>query len=353
MSCRPVVVKLGGDALASPERIAAEAHRLARLAEREPVLAVASARRGVTDHLLGLAAQVRRAASSGPTGDRTGRPNAAPSGAEADRAVATGEVVTASLLALALNQIGVEAVSLDAREAGILGSGRFGGARIQAIASRRLERLLARGVIPVVTGFQGWKRGRVATLGRGGTDTSAVALAVALGATRVAFVKDAEGLRTADPKLIADGRPIGAAPHAFLSALTAAGAKIVHVDAARLAEQHGLTLAFHSLQNDEPVTSIFRDAPAAHLRAVATLILESGIAEITAISAEPEVAAAATESLREALIVAGLHLQDIQPAANGPRFIVAAQDSVTATRIVHAAFVLHHGEGAAPALRAS
>jgi aspartate kinase len=353
MPCRPIVVKLGGDALASPERIAAEAHRLARLAEREPVVAVASARRGVTDHLLGLAAQVRRAASSGAAGDRTGRPNPAPSGAEADRAVAAGEVVTASLLALALNQIGVEAVSLDAREAGILGSGRFGGARIQAIAGRRLERLLARGIIPVVTGYQGWKRGRVATLGRGGTDTSAVALAVALGASRVAFVKDAVGLRTADPKLISEGRPIAAAPHAFLSALTAAGAKIVHVDAARLAEQHGLPLTFHSLQNDEPATSIFRDAPAAHLRAVATLILENGIAEITAISAEPGEAAAATESLREVLVAAGLHLQDIQPAANGPRFIVAAEASVAATRIVHAAFVLQCGEGAAPARRAS
>jgi aspartate kinase len=261
--------------------------------------------------------------------------------------------VTASLLALALNQIGVEAVSLDAREAGILGSGRFGGARIHTIAGQRLERLLKRGVIPVVTGFQGWKRGRVATLGRGGTDTSAVALAVALRATRAAFVKDADGLRTADPKLVSDGLPISAAPHAFLSALTAAGAKIVHVDAARLAEQHGLPLTFHSLQSDEPATSVYREAPFAYMRAVATLVLENGIAEITAISAEPGDAAEATESLREALIAAGVVPRDIQPAANGPRFLVAAADSVAATRIVHAAFVLRHGTGSAPALRAS
>ncbi len=353
MSCRPVVVKLGGDALASPERIAAEAHRLARLAERDPVVAVASARRGVTDHLLGLAAEVRRAASSGDSDDRTGRPNRTTAGAEADRAVATGEVVTASLLALALNQIGVEAVSLDAREAGILGTGRFGGARIQTIAARRMERLLGRGVIPVVTGFQGWKRGRVATLGRGGTDTSAVALAVALRATRAAFVKDADGLRTADPKLVTDGLPIASAPHAFLSALTAAGARIVHVDAARLAEQHGLPLTFHSLERDEPATSIFREAPSAGLRAVATLVLENGVAEITAVSAEPGDAAAATESLREALIRASLTPRDIQPAANGPRFLFGAADSVAATRVVHTEFVLRQGAGSARALRAS
>jgi aspartate kinase len=307
----------------------------------------------VTDHLLGLAAEVRRAAASGLSGDQPDRVNRATTGAEADRAVATGEVVTASLLALALNQIGVDAVSLDAREAGILGSGRFGGARIQTIAGQRLQRLLKRGVIPVVTGFQGWKRGRVATLGRGGTDTSAVALAVALHATRAAFVKDADGLRTADPKLVTDGLPIGAAPHAFLSALTAAGAKIVHVDAARLAEQHGLPLSFHSLASDEPATSVYREAPFENLRAVATLVLENGIAEITAISAVPGDAAVATESLRDALIAAGITPRDIQPAANGPRFIVAAAESVAATRVVHSAFVLRQSTGLVPSLRAS
>jgi aspartate kinase len=154
MPLSPLVVKLGGDALASPERIATEARRLARLAGPEPPLPVTSARRGVTDHLLGLVEGVRSA-----VGDSSG------AHAEADRAVAAGEIVTASLLALALNDLSVQAVSLDARESGIRVAGSFGDARIQAIAS-------------------GWRRGRVATLGDGGTDTSAVARAVGIGASR-------------------------------------------------------------------------------------------------------------------------------------------------------------------------
>ena len=219
MSDRPVVVKLGGDALASPQRIVAQARRLARRAAEGPVLAVASARRGVTDHLLGLAQEVASAAARGAEAGATARRAAR---SESDRAVATGEVVSAALLALALNELGVPAVSLDAREAGVVSRGEFGDARIRRVATRRLERLLARGIVPVVTGFQGWQRGRVATLGRGGTDTSAVALTVALGGQSTIFVKEAHGLRTADPKLVPEADRIPAAPHAFLSALTAA-----------------------------------------------------------------------------------------------------------------------------------
>ncbi|MDX2122143.1 MAG: aspartate kinase, partial [Gemmatimonadota bacterium] len=215
-----LVVKLGGDALASPERIAAEAGRIARLAAAGPVVAVASARRGVTDRLLGLAEEVDSAARRLGDSAAPQRPGGC---TERDRVVASGEVVAASLLALALNRLGVRAVSLDAREAGIAAAGRFGGARIQRVNPRRIAQLLARGVVPVVTGFQGWRRGRVATLHRGGTDASAIAVAAALGSSRVLFVKDAEGLRTADPKLVPESRPIRHAPHHFLTALTAAG----------------------------------------------------------------------------------------------------------------------------------
>jgi aspartate kinase len=104
----PVVVKLGGDALATPERIATAARQLARRQALGPVVAVASARRGVTDHLLGLVAAVERAAASGPA--------TAAGHAAADRAVASGEVVSAALVALALERLGVQAVALDARE---------------------------------------------------------------------------------------------------------------------------------------------------------------------------------------------------------------------------------------------
>ena len=108
----PLVVKFGGDALATPERIAAAARRLAARHRTRPVVAVASARRGVTDHLLGLVEQVREAAGEGSRPGWGAR-------AASDRAVASGELVAASLLAVALEDVGIPAAVLDAREAGL------------------------------------------------------------------------------------------------------------------------------------------------------------------------------------------------------------------------------------------
>lgn len=324
---RPIVIKLGGDALASPARILAAAERIRRLAAEGPVVAVASARRGVTDHLLGLVREIRDA-----TGGST-RPHA-----EADRALATGEVVSAALLALALDELGIPAVSLDAREAGVLGAGSFGRARIRKIETGRVLRRLARGELPVITGFQGWRRGRVVTLGRGGTDTSAVALAAALRSPRLVFVKDTEGLRTADPKLVADAQAIPCASHAFLCALTTAGAQVVQPDAARLAHSESLPLEFVSLASEASETRITADTPRDGLRAVATNI-KGEIAEISAIAAGITPPSGTWELIREALRAAFIPLLDIHPGPDGPRFLVPAEQAGAATRVIHSIFV--------------
>ncbi len=251
----PVVVKLGGDALATPGRIAAQARRLAQWRGEGPLVVVASARRGVTDHLIALVAEVRSALGAAGAGGP-----ASVAEEEAERALASGEVVSAALLALALNELGVKAVSLDAREAGVLAEGPAGAAWIDRIHAEPTEQLLAAGVIPVITGFQGWKRGRVATLGRGGSDISAVAFGAVLGASAVRFVKDAPGLRTADPKVVPDTVAIREAPHSFLAALTRAGSKVLHADAAELAERHRLPLEFWSLDGDRAETRVHGEA---------------------------------------------------------------------------------------------
>jgi aspartate kinase len=323
--------------LASPQRIVAQAARVARLAAVGPVVAVASARRGVTDHLLALASEVASEAgragrvSHARTDERCTR-------AERDRAVATGEVVSAALLALALNQLGVESVSLDAREAGVLSHGHFGDARIRRVAPRRVQELLAKGVVPVVTGFQGWQRGRVATLGRGGTDTSAVALTIALKGERTVFVKEAHGLRTADPKLVPEAEKIPEAPHEFLAALTAAGSKIVQAEAALLAQSHGLRLEFCSLEGATPDTVVHRDASLAGLRAVASSVGEEH-GQVTVLAGQSADFQREAESLRAALQVATIPVVEIQPAANGLRFLVPADDTAGAVRALHAAFL--------------
>ena len=339
MTDRPVIIKLGGDALASPQRIVAQARRLARRAADGPVLAVASARRGVTDHLLGLAQEVASAAARGTgpaTTFRDGGRRA--TRAEGDRAVAAGEVVSASLLALALNELGVPAVSLDAREAGVVSRGEFGDARIRQVVPRRLERLLGRGIVPVVTGFQGWQRGRVATLGRGGTDTSAVALTLALGGQRTIFVKEAHGLRTADPKLVPEAYCIPEAPHAFLSALTAAGARVVQAEAAALAEEHGVPLEFWSLEGDAADSVVAEGADPTGLRAVATLS-DDRSASVTVVTGSALELVHEADKLHAALAAIGVTPGETRTATHGLRFVVPAARVVEATRALHTAFV--------------
>lgn len=331
MSGSTVVIKLGGDALASPERIAAAARRVAHRAAAGPVIAVVSARRGVTDHLLGLVDQVRNA-----TGGGQGDP------VESDRAVAAGEVVSAALLALALTQSGVPAVSLDARQAGLRSTGRSGHAHIRAVAAGRLRRLLESGTVPVVTGFQGWHEGRVVTLARGGTDVTAVAIAVAVGAQRVEFVKDAPGLLSADPKVVPEARAIPEASHGFLSALAAAGARVIHPEAARLAERNHLPLEFHALEGERALTVIRGDDPERPLHAVAASPAENGVVLVTALTTRPPAERAQlTDSLRKALGDAGLPILDVLPGANGPRFAVPAALAPLATRALHTVFLEH------------
>ena len=248
----PLVVKFGGDALATPERIAAAARRVAVRQRSFPVVAVASARRGVTDHLLGLVEQVRRA--TGETG--TSGPGAR---AASDRAVASGELVAASLLALALEELGIPALVLDAREAGLHSNGRGGGATLGTLRPARIVRLLGRGITPVVTGFQGWHRGRLTTLGRGGSDITAVSLAAALGAEACELVKDPGALHTADPRLVPDARPIRRATHRFVTELALSGARVIHHLAATRAERDGVALRFTSVHADDaPATEVDR-----------------------------------------------------------------------------------------------
>lgn len=324
----PVVVKLGGDALASPQRIVAQARRLAARARAGPVVAVASARRGVTDHLLQLTAEVAGLA-----------PDSSPEAgaAEADRALASGEVVAAALLALALNRLGTPAVSLDAREAGVRTRGPFGAARIAAIEAGRIRRILAAGLVPVVTGFQGWQRGRVATIGRGGTDASAVALARALRADRVVLVKEAAGLRTGDPKLIPDAGVIHAAPHDFLTRLATAGSKILQAEAARLAERRALPLEFWSLDGERPDTLIRDDVSATGLLALATPAgLEPG--PITVVAGGRD-ALPGRERIATALSEADVAGVQLEAVTLGWRITVAPGCYVAALRALHRGLV--------------
>ncbi len=228
MSADPLVIKFGGTSLGSPARIRRAARRVAAHVRRgRPVVVVASAMGGATDRIVRLLAAV-----SG------GRPD----GREADRALATGEDLSAALLAAALAALGVPARSLRGGEAGIRAEGGFCGGHVEEVDPAPLRRLLAAGTVPVVAGFQAVRGdGETVTLGRGGSDTSAVALAAALGA-ECHIVTDVAAVFDRDPRTHADARPIREIDPLALVVLAEGGAKIVHPAAARLALERGVPL---------------------------------------------------------------------------------------------------------------
>lgn len=251
-----VVDKFGGSVLRRPEDIAAAADVVARqrAAGLRPVVVV-SAFEGVTDAILTSAT-----ALLGPEADRLGHPAQAAESAvarETDRALATGEALSAALFALGLQARGMPSRSFSGPEAGIRTAAAHLGAELRRVLSRPLRAALADGLIPVVAGFQGvGTHGELTTLGRGGTDLTAVALAVALRADRCELFKDVGGISEADPHIVPAARLLPAVDALQLELLAALGSEIVHPVAVRRARRGRLELVVRALDDDAPRTIV-------------------------------------------------------------------------------------------------
>jgi len=187
-----VVQKYGGTSVGSVERLRNVAHRVAtRATDGERLAVVVSAMGKTTDDLLSLAREV----------------NPRPPRRETDLLMATGEMVSSALLTMALVEMGCPAVALTGAQAGMFNDDSFGRARIRGIDTWRVEEEFSEGHVVVVAGFQGQSpQGDYATLGRGGSDTSAVALGAALRATQVEIYTDVEGIYTTDPRIEPNAR---------------------------------------------------------------------------------------------------------------------------------------------------
>jgi aspartokinase len=335
----PLVIKFGGDALATPERIAGAARRIAQHAATQPVVAVASARRGVTDHLINLVERVRGLTSGGATGF--------PSTPATDRAIAAGELVSASLLAVGLEQLGQRATVLDAREAGLGSDGRPGDGRLVAVQPRRVTQLMDRGIVPVVTGFQGWYRGRLNTLGRGGSDVTAVALAAALGAERCELAKEVGGVHTADPREVEHALLIPRATHRFVAELAGAGARFIHHLAAEQAERDRIPLRFTSLEAGlQSATVVDTEAIEEEILAVVhgsgrrdfPAPADAGdLATVTLVSSAREVSKGIRAQATGAAAHSGVPIRGVSQGPHSLRFVVASADAPTLVRTLHAA----------------
>src|SRR5918992_1335910 len=253
----PIVVdKFGGSVLRRPEDIAAAVDVVARQrdAGMRPV-AVVSAFEGVTDTILAAAAVLL---PDGGRGLREQRHDADSGLArETDRALATGEALSAALFALGLQGRGIPARSFSGAEAGIRTAAAHLGAEVRRVLSRPLREALSEGLVPVVAGFQGiGTHGELTTLGRGGTDLSAVALAAALRADRCELFKDTGGVMEADPRLVPAARFMPVVDAVQLELLAELGAEVVHPVAVRRARRARLRLVVRALAEDRAMTEI-------------------------------------------------------------------------------------------------
>lgn len=251
-----VVDKFGGSVLRRPEDIAAAVDVVARqrAAGLRPVVVV-SAFEGVTDTILGAARVLLP--DEGAELRRPGHDADSPLARETDRALATGEALSAALFALGLQARGIPARSFSGAEAGIRTAAAHLGAEVRRVLSRPLRTALNDGLVPVVAGFQGiGTHGELTTLGRGGTDLSAVVLAIALRAARCELFKDVGGVLEADPHLVPAARFLPAVDALQLELLAELGSEVVHPVAVRRARRGRLHLVVRALEDDAPQTVV-------------------------------------------------------------------------------------------------
>jgi len=241
-----VVQKYGGTSVADPDRVRAVAGRVARArAAGNELVVVVSAMGKTTDDLLALARQVSEA----------------PSKRELDMLLTVGERVTMALLAMALHDLDVQAISFTGSQSGILTDGNHSAARIVDVRPDRIRAELERGRVVIVAGFQGVNPGtrEITTLGRGGSDTTAVALAGALGPALCEIYTDVAGVHTADPRLVPGARVIPRLGYRMCSTLAHLGGRVLHARCVDLAARHRVPIVVRSSFDDEPGTFIGGD----------------------------------------------------------------------------------------------
>ena len=252
-----VVQKYGGSSVATAEHIKAVAERIGRARDSGlDLVVVASAMGKTTDRLLRLAGEVSRE----------------PSPREIDQLLATGEEQSVALLAMALHDKGVPAVSLTGPQAGMTVTGRYGSGVISEIRPERIHRFLEEGQVVIVAGFQGMNSlGDVMTLGRGGSDTTAVALAAALGAQRCEVYTDVDGVYTADPRIAKGARRISVISPEEMAEMSWRGAKVMHPRAVELGALYGVEIHVRSSFAEGPGTVITGGKNLEHLETRETL----------------------------------------------------------------------------------
>ena len=318
-----IVQKYGGTSVANAEKIRNVARRIADAQSRgDQVVAVVSAMGGTTDALIELAGQVC---------DQ-------PDDRELDLLLSTGEIVSSALLAMALRQIGHEAVSLSGSQAGIRTERSHGRARITAVQPGRIQKELAKSRVVIVAGFQGvTEEMDVTTFGRGGSDITPVALAVQLRAARCEIFTDVEGVYTADPRVVSNARKLKHIRYEEMLELASHGAKVMHPRAIELGAEFKVPILVASSFSDAPGTLIDGGEPEKEARQVMSIAHDIDVAKVTVrgVPDHPGLAAKLFAPLSEAGIRLDTVVQNASVEGKADiTFTVSYQDLKRASDIV-------------------
>jgi aspartate kinase len=283
-----IVQKYGGSSVADAEKMKNVARRAIAAREKgNQVVVVVSAMGDTTDDLVDLAHQIA----------------SQPDEREMDLLLSTGEIVSSTLLAMAIKSFGQKAISLSGGQAGIQTDGVHSQARIRAISPRRVKSELESGNIVVVAGFQGVTEAmEVTTLGRGGSDTTAVALAVSLKADMCHIYTDVEGVFTADPRIVPEARKISEIDYEEMVEMATYGAKVMHPRAVETGQIHNMPILVACSFNEKPGTVIRGGIPMEVRNKARGIAHDLNVAKVTvlAVPDRPGIAAAVFEPLAAA-----------------------------------------------------
>ncbi|MFN8224879.1 MAG: aspartate kinase [Gaiellales bacterium] len=333
-----VVMKFGGSSVADPEKIKNVARRFVG-AKRKGlrVVGTVSAMGKTTDSLIALAHDV----------------SDTPAPRELDMLLSTGERIACALVAMAIDDLGEEAVSLTGSQAGILTDSAHTKAKIQAIRGERVRAALDEDKIVLVAGFQGFSRETmdVTTLGRGGTDATAVALAAALGAACEIY-SDVPGVFTADPRIVPEARKIPRISYEEMLEMASSGAKVLMLRSVELARSHGVRIHARSTFSDEEGTWVEEGAGMEQPIVTAVTHSESDVVfTLTGLPDRPGVAAAVFDAVAGANVNVDTIIQNVVHSGAELSFSVPAEDVPAAIDAIEALrgdlgdFILEQNDG--------
>jgi len=301
-----IVQKYGGTSVANSERIKNVAARVAKYRKRgDEVVVVVSAMSGVTDSLIKLAKDIMPL----------------PSEREMDMLLATGEQTTIALTAIALQALGVDAVSLTGAQAGIVTDGVHTKAKIQNITPKQVHALLKEGKVVIVAGFQGQTPdGNITTLGRGGSDLTAIALAAALKADLCQIYTDVDGVYTTDPRIVPGAKKLDEISYDEMLELASLGAKVMQSRSVEFAKKFGVVFEVRSSLNENPGTLVKEETHHMESVVIRGVSLDRNQAKITlaAVPDKPGVAARIFRALGDAAINVDMIVQSASHGAGSP-----------------------------------